>query len=44
MFLLQKTNLSIGFNNWVTVFSGKTLERKIEVMEKSTLVYINKYD
>ena len=34
MFLLQKTNLSIRFNNWVTVFSGKMVERKIEVMEK----------
>ena len=41
MFLLQKTNLSIGFNNWVTVFSGKMVERKIEVMEKNTLVYIS---
>ena len=41
MFLLQKTNLSIGFNNWVTVFNGKMVERKIEVMEKNTLVYIS---
>lgn len=41
MFLLQKTNLSIGFNNWVTVFSGKMVERKIEIMEKNTLVYIS---
>ena len=41
MFLLQKTNLSIGFNNWVTVFSGKMIERKIEVIEKNTLVYIS---
>ena len=39
--LLQKTNLSIGFNNWVTVFCGKMVERKIEVMEKNTLVYIS---
>ena len=29
-----KNNLSIRFNNWVTVFSGKMVERKIEVMEK----------
>ena len=41
MFLMQKTNLSIGFNNWVTAFSGKMVERKIEVMEKNTLVYIS---
>ena len=41
MFLMQKTNLSIGFNNWVTVFSGKMVERKIEVMEKNTLIYIS---
>ena len=41
MFLMQKTNLSIGFNNWVTVFNGKMVERKIEVMKKNTLVYIS---
>jgi hypothetical protein len=41
MFLMQKTNLSIGFNNWVTVFNGKMVERKIEVMEKNTMVYIS---
>ena len=41
MFLMQKTNLSIGFNNWVTVFSGKMVERKIEVMEKNTFIYIS---
>jgi hypothetical protein len=41
MFLLQKTNLSIGFNNWVTVYSGKMIERKIEVLDKNTLVYIS---
>ena len=41
MFLIQKTNLSIGFNNWVTVFNGKMVERKIEVMEKNTMVYIS---
>ena len=41
MFLLQKTNLSIGFNNWVTVYNGKMVERKIEVIEKNTLVYIS---
>ena len=39
--LLEETNLSVGFNNWVTVFSGKIDERKIEVMEKKTLVYIS---
>ena len=41
IFLMQKTNLSIGFNNWVTVFNGKMVERKIEVMEKNTMVYIS---
>ena len=41
LFLMQKTNLSIGFNNWVTVFNGKMVERKIEVMKKNTLVYIS---
>ena len=41
MFLMQKTNLSIGFNNWVTVFNGKMVERKIEIMKKNTLVYIS---
>ena len=41
LFLLQKTNLSIGFNNWVTVFNGKMVERKIEVIKKNTLVYIS---
>ena len=41
MFLMQKTNLSIGFNNWVTVFNGKMVERKIEVIKKNTLVYIS---
>ena len=41
IFLMQKTNLSIGFNNWVTVFSGKMVERKIEVMEKNTFIYIS---
>ena len=40
-FLMQKTNMSIGFNNWVTVFNGKMVERKIEVMKKNTLVYIS---
>ena len=39
--LMQKTNMSIGFNNWVTVFNGKMVERKIEVMKKNTLVYIS---
>ena len=41
LFLMQKTNMSIGFNNWVTVFNGKMVERKIEVMKKNTLVYIS---
>ena len=41
LFLMQKTNLSIGFNNWVTVFNGKMVERKIEIMKKNTLVYIS---
>ena len=41
LFLMQKTNLSIGFNNWVTVFNGKMVERKIEVMKRNTLVYIS---
>ena len=41
LFLIQKTNMSIGFNNWVTVFNGKMVERKIEVMKKNTLVYIS---
>ena len=33
--------MSIGFNNWVTVFNGKMVERKIEVIKKNTLVYIS---
>lgn len=41
LFLMQKTNMSIGFNNWVTIFNGKMVERKIEVMKKNTLVYIS---
>ena len=41
LFLMQKSNMSIGFNNWVTVFNGKMVERKIEVMKKNTLVYIS---
>ena len=41
LFLMQKTNMSIGFNNWVTVFNGKMVERKIEVMKKNSLVYIS---
>ena len=41
LFLLQKTNLNIGFNNWVTVFAGKMVERKIDVMDENTLVYIS---
>ena len=41
MFFLKKTNLSIGFNNWVNIFSGKMVERKIEVKEKNALVYIS---
>lgn len=39
--ILKKANLTIGFNNIVVIDAGKSIERKIEVADKESLVYIS---
>ena len=40
-YVLQKTNLTIGFNNWVTVYPGKMVERKLEINNYDEIIYIS---
>ena len=40
-FILNKTNLTIGFSNIVFIEAGKKIEKKIEVLDEESLVYIS---
>ena len=40
-FILKKTNLTIGFSNIVFIEAGKKIEKKIEVLDEESLVYIS---
>ena len=40
-FYLKKTNLTIGFSTLVNIEPGKKIEKKIEVLDEESLVYIS---
>ena len=40
-FYLKKTNLTIGFSTLVSIEPGKKIEKKIEVLDEESLVYIS---
>ena len=40
-FILNKTNLTIGFSNIILIEAGKKIEKKIEVLDEESLVYIS---
>ena len=40
-FILKKTNLTIGFSKIIIIEAGKKIEKKIEVLDEESLVYIS---
>ena len=40
-FILKKTNLTIGFSTLASIEPGKKIEKKIEVLDEQSLVYIS---
>ena len=40
-FILKKTNLTIGFSTLASIEAGKKIEKKIEVLDEQSLVYVS---
>ena len=40
-FILKKTNLTIGFSTLISIEAGKKIEKKIEVLDEQSLVYVS---
>ena len=40
-FILKKTNLTIGFSTLASIEPGKKIEKKIEVLDEQSLVYVS---